>query len=186
MFSPPVARSNSSSVRLAVERSAPVRVAPSRIALERSASKRSALERSAWTRFASERFAPMRFGSIERFSPLHEFQGVLATPMATSTTQKRGGRLPGFTCGLPHRWGCSTFYSLPRCPRADLQEYGIAESRDFLFLPHSPECNERGFLRRWTLYPCESADCSSSTIFKPSIISNVKRTMPLSLPLCSK
>jgi hypothetical protein len=27
---------------------------------------------------------------------------------------------------------------------------------------------------------------SSSTIFRPSIISKVKRTMPLSLPLCSK
>jgi hypothetical protein len=64
VFSPPVAGSNSSSVRLAVERSAPVRVAPTRIALERSASESSALERS-----ASERFAPMSFGSIERFSP---------------------------------------------------------------------------------------------------------------------
>ena len=34
--------------------------------------------------------------------------------------------------------------------------------------------------------PRESAASSSSTIFRPSIISKVKRTMPLSLPLCSK
>jgi hypothetical protein len=34
-------------------------------------------------------------------------------------------------------------------------------------------------------YRCEFS-LSSSTIFRPSIISKVKRTMPLSLPLCSK
>jgi hypothetical protein len=43
-----------------------------------------------------------------------------------------------------------------------------------------------GVLRSWALYSLESADCSSSTIFRPSIISKLKRTTPLSLPLCSK
>src|SRR5215203_5900368 len=37
-----------------------------------------------------------------------------------------------------------------------------------------------------SLYSCEPADSSSSTIFRPSIISKVKRTTPLSLPLYSK
>ena len=36
-----------------------------------------------------------------------------------------------------------------------------------------------------SLYPAESVDSCSSTILRPSIISKVKRTMPLSLPLCS-
>src|SRR5215208_6048615 len=165
VFSSPVAGSNSSWVRLAVERSAPLRVAPTRIALERSASERSAHmrsapERSARTRFASEsfvpgrsalersartrfvpgrfapersaswrsapvraalersvsdssalersartRFAPESSGSIERFFPLHEFQGALATLMAYWVTPFLGARLPSFRYDLPHRWG---------------------------------------------------------------------------------
>src|SRR5215208_4810463 len=160
VFSSPVAGSNSSWVRIAVERSAPVRVAPARIALERSASERSAhirsapqrsartrsalkrialrrfvlwrfafirsasessalersasesfvagssaLQRSARTRFASERFAPERFGSIERFFGLQEFQGALATLMASWVTPFLGARLPLFRYCLPHRWG---------------------------------------------------------------------------------
>jgi hypothetical protein len=53
---------------------------------------------------ASERFAPERFGSIERFFPLHEFQGALATLMA-SWPPFLGARLPSFRYDLPHRWG---------------------------------------------------------------------------------
>src|SRR5215204_4487920 len=140
VFSSPVAGSNSSWVRLAVERSAPVRVAPTRIALERSASERSAhmrsapqrsartrsalkrialrrfvlsrfasissaSERSARTRFASERFSPERSGSMERFLPLREFQGALATLMAYWLTPFLGARLPLFRYDLPQRWG---------------------------------------------------------------------------------
>ena len=145
MFPSRVAGSNSSRLRLAVERSAPVRVAPARIALERSAHMRSAhmrsapqrsaltrsalkriamrrfvlerfafirsvsdssaLERSARTRFASVRFAPESSGSIERFFPLHEFQGALATLMASWTPPFLGARLPPFRYCLPHRWG---------------------------------------------------------------------------------
>jgi hypothetical protein len=53
----------------------------------------------------------------------------------------------------------------------------------------SHQCLEGEFCEVWlSLYSSwESAeDSSSSTIFRPSIISKVKRTMPLSLPLCSK
>src|SRR5215204_3163815 len=68
VFSSPIAGSNSSWVRLAVERSAPERSAPERSAPERSASRRSALERAASVRLASVRSALERFAS-ERFVP---------------------------------------------------------------------------------------------------------------------
>ena len=74
------------------------------------------------------------------------------------------------------------------------ESVGNKPSDDRVYEPYSPECVEYKFyelrllviLRSWALYPWESADSSSSsTIFRPSIISKVKRTMPLSLPLCS-
>jgi hypothetical protein len=54
-----------------------------RLAVERSALKRIALRRFVLWRFAFIRSAPERFGSIERFFPHHEFQGALATLMAS-------------------------------------------------------------------------------------------------------
>jgi hypothetical protein len=57
---------------------------------------------------------------------------------------------------------------------------------------HAADQAMRTMIRRssWKLdlrYCGESVDCSSSsTFFRPSICSKVKRTMPLSLPLCSK
>ena len=94
VFSSPVAGSNSSWVRLAVERSAPERFAP----------ERSVSERSAWERSASERFVPRssalaRFAS-ERSDPLHEFQVTVATSMASWVT-------PFLGCSL------TTSYILP-------------------------------------------------------------------------
>src|SRR5215208_5164087 len=86
-------------------RSALQRSARTRFVLERSVSESSALERSARTRFASERFAPESSGSIERFFSLHEFQGALATLMASWVTPLLGARLPLFRYCLPHRWG---------------------------------------------------------------------------------
>src|SRR5829696_7931013 len=62
VFSSPIAGSNSSWVRLALERSAPERTAPERTAPERSASRRSAP-----VRLAPVRFAPMR-SALKRFA----------------------------------------------------------------------------------------------------------------------
>jgi hypothetical protein len=82
--------------RSALERSASWRFAPVRATLERSVSDSSALDRS-----ALERFAPERSGSLERFSPLEEFQGALATLMAYWVTPFLGARLPLLTYCLP-------------------------------------------------------------------------------------
>ena len=55
----------------------------------------------------------------------------------------------------------------------------------YLALIH-PSARKWNSAKLGSLYSWESAVSSSSTIFRPSIISKVKRTMPLSLPLCSK
>ena len=51
-----------------------------------------------------ERFA-RRGLALERFFPLHEFQGALATLMAYLVTPFLGACLPPFRYCLPHRWG---------------------------------------------------------------------------------
>jgi hypothetical protein len=47
--------------------------------------------------------------------------------------------------------GMQNFLFVTTLPRADLQEYGIAESRDFLFLPLFTLLPRRGVLRSWAL-----------------------------------
>jgi hypothetical protein len=64
VFSSTVAGSNSSWVRLAVERSAPLRIAPTRIACARSTPERSAPARFASVRSASDSSAPLRFAPL--------------------------------------------------------------------------------------------------------------------------